>query len=849
MSKGRLRIFLGMCPGVGKTYAMLLAAQQRQDNGDDVAVGALETHGRIETTALSTGLHRIPPRRTEHRGIIIEEMDLDAVLARRPQLVLVDELAHTNAPGSRHPKRYQDVLEILAAGIDVYTTLNVQHLESLRDTVSGITGVVIRETVPDSILDHADEIELVDVTPGQLRERLADGKVYLGEQAATAAESFFREGNLRALREMALRVVADAADGQVREFLRDHAIRGPWRSRERLMVAVGSSPHASRLIRITRRLAAMLDATWIAVHVDSGRPEDEAAAARLASNLALARSLGGEIIPVSGVDPVAPILDAARRENVTQIVAGKAVDSTLWQRLAGGGIADRLVRHSGNIAVLLVHPGEAPPLAAQRPPEASFAWSQWSTAAALLLGVSGAALLLEPLIGYRPVTMLYMLAVAVAGLFLGRWPVIALAAGSALAWNFLFTQPRLTLSMWHGEDILLLLSFLIVAVAIGHQTSRLRRRERASHEAESRARTLYELTRVLAGSTDARTALRDALDQLTRTFVAEASVLLGGEELQPAAGFTPTDKEISVCRWSLDNNSPAGRFTTTLPEASILAVPLSNGDRRFGVLALRPAGNDLASPLRRDLLDAFAAHIVVLIERDEALRAQRDAKIRDASHRLQRALLDEVSHELKTPVAVITAAVERLRESPAEADSSGLLREVESAARRLERVTSQLVTLSRVQSGLVVPNPEMCDARDLLGEIASEFGAEAARIRIECRDFTFSADAGLLHTALSNLVRNALQYSPAGSEVVLQASDADGAAIFSVDDRGPGIPEDQRGRLFERFQRGHDATSFGMGLGLSIAKCFSEAIGGSLTCSDREGGGTHFAIHLPQACA
>jgi len=849
MSKGRLRIFLGMCPGVGKTYAMLLAAQQRQENGDVVAVGVLETHGRIETTALSTGLRRIPLRRIEHRGIFIEEMDLDAVLASKPSLVLVDELAHTNAPGSRHPKRHHDVLEILAAGIDVYTTLNVQHIESLRDTVSGITGVKIRETVPDSILDRADEIELVDVTPGQLRERLAEGKVYLGERAATAAESFFREGNLRALREMALRVVADAADGQVRDFLRDHAIQGPWRSRERLMVAVGSSPHSARLIRITRRLAAMLDATWVAVHVDTGPPEDEAAAARLSSNLALARSLGGEIIPVSGVDPVAPLLEAARRENITQIVAGKAADATFWQRFTGGGIADRLVRQSGNIDVLLVHPGETPTPAAETRRRTPPAWGQWSVAALLLAGVSGAALLLEPLLGYRSVTMLYLLAVAVSGLFLGRGPVIALALGSALAWNFLFTQPRLTLSMWRGEDILLLLSFLVVAVVVGHQTSRLRQREKASQEAENRARTLYELTRVLAASTDAQTALRLALQQLTRAFAAEAAVLLGGEDLQPAAGFTPTAKELSVCRWSLDNDEAAGRFTSTLPEASILALPLASRGRRFGVLALRPSTGDLASPLRRDLLDAFAAHIVVLIEREEALRAQRDARIQDASHRLQRALLDEVSHELKTPVAVITASVERLRQSPAGEDSRDLMCEVESAARRLDRVTSQLVTLSRVQAGLVAPQPEVCDARDLLGEIASEFGADASRIRIECGDFTFSADAGLLHTALSNLVRNALQYSPAGSEIILRGTEANGGAVFSVDDRGPGIPEDQRGRLFERFQRGHDVTSVGLGLGLSIAKCFAEAIGGSLTCRDRDGGGTQFAIHLPAARA
>ncbi|MBE2180254.1 MAG: sensor histidine kinase KdpD [Chthoniobacterales bacterium] len=845
MSNGRLRIFLGMCPGVGKTYAMLLAAQQCQENGDEVVIGVIETHGRIETLALSAGLRRIPPLAVEHRGITIEEMDLNAVLACKPDLVLVDELAHTNAPGSRHPKRYQDVLEILSAGIDVYTTLNVQHLESLRDAVAGITGVKVRETLPDSLLDRANEIELVDITPEQLCGRLAEGKVYLGDRAATAAEAFFREGNLRALREMALRVVADRADREVRTFLKENAIQGPWRSRERLMVAVGSSPHAGRLIRITGRLAGMLDATWIAVHVDTGHHDDDAGASRLAANLALARSLGGETISVSAVDPVEALLAAAQRENATQIVAGKATESGFWRRLVGGDIADRLARRSGSIDVLLVHPGEGPEPTLP-PRHRAPVWQQWLIAAAILLGVSTVAFLLEPVMGYRAVTMLYMLAVAVSGLFLGPWPVVGLASGSALAWNFLFTQPRMTFSMWHHEDIILLLAFLIVAVIIGHQTSRLLRRERASQEAESRARALYELTCVLAASVDFPEALRRALRQITHAFSGEAAVLLGGDHLKPSTGFTPTDKELSVSQWAFEHNEAAGRFTGTLPEASILAIPLASGERKFGVLALRPGGNELANPLRRDLLDAFAAHLVVLIERDEALRTLRDSKIQAASNQLQRALLDEVSHELKTPVAVIGTAVERLRETASGLESADLLHDVELAARRLDRVTSQLMTLSRVQAGLVIPQPEHCDAHDLLSEIAGEFGEEAARIRIDCESFTFSADAGLLHTALANLVRNALQYSPATGDVILRGREQGNAVVFSVDDRGPGMPEDKHEKLFERFARGPGVTSPGMGLGLSIAKRFTEAIGGALSCENRDGGGTTFAIRLPR---
>jgi two-component system sensor histidine kinase KdpD len=443
-----------MCPGAGKTYAMLLAAQQRQEDGGKVAVGWVETHGRVETTVMASGLRRIPPRAVTHRGITLEEMDLDALLRDRPDVAVVDELAHTNAPGSRHPKRYQDVLELLAAGIDVFTTVNVQHIESRRDAVAKVTGIVVRETVPDSVIDRADEIELVDVTPEQLRQRLAEGKVYLGERAARAGESFFREGNLKALREMALRIVADHADREVRRHMKQNAIRGPWRSRERLMVAVAPSPHAERLVRLTRRLADGLDATWIAAHADTGAVVDEASRDRLSANLALARSLGAEVVSVSGSDAAEALVELARRENVTQIIAGKALHPRVWRP----GLSERLVRLSGEIDVLLVHPGAAtgacPPVA--RGQSAGGWWRDAVLAFGLLAAGSTLGLLVEPLLGYRSVTLLFLLVVAASGLFLRPGAVLGLAVASAAAWNLLFTEPRMTLVMWKSEDFVLL---------------------------------------------------------------------------------------------------------------------------------------------------------------------------------------------------------------------------------------------------------------------------------------------------------------------------------------------------------------------------------------------------------
>lgn len=828
MTPGRLRLFLGMCPGVGKTYAMLLAAQQRQEEGIDVVIGWLETHGRIETTAVAAGLRRAPPRVVDHRGVPLEDMDLDALLTRRPGLAVVDELAHTNAPGSRHPKRWQDVFELLAAGIDVYTTLNVQHIESRRDAVARITGILVRETVPDSVIDRADEIELIDISPGQLRQRLAEGKVYLGDRAARAEEAFFREGNLRALRELALRVVADRADRDVRRHLKENAIPGPWRSRERLLVGVGPSPHAARLIRFARRLADSLDATWVAAHADTGGPDDPAASDRLAANLALARSLGAEVVSTNGVDAAEALVALARRENVTQIIAGKTLGRAPWNP----SLSERLLRRSGEIDVLLVHPGEfieKPRAPAAAPPSR---WGRDALAAAGMLAAgSAAALLAEPFLGYRSVTWLYLLVVAAAGLFLSRWAVISLAVASAFAWNFLFTEPRMTFSMWRGEDILLLLTFVIVAGLVGHQTSRLLRRERASREDETRSRTLYELTRALTEETDLASALARALRQVESLGEGEAAILLAGAAgLEPLAGAALTDKERSVCQWAAQAGEAAGRFTSTLPEAPVIAIPLRLGERVLGVLAVRPGTTVLASPLRRDLLDAFAAQAAVLIERAEAERARRRA----ASHDLQRALLDNVSHELKTPAAVIRAGVERLRHDPA----SPVLDELAAAAARLDRVTTQLVTLSRVEAGLVQPQPEQCDARDLLEEVSADFPGSS--VRLSAPDaLTFRADPGLLHGALANLVRNALEH--AGGEVELAAAQRAGGGIeITVADRGPGVGPD----AFERFRRAGGARPGGLGLGLSIARHFVEAQGGALTVEPRAEGGSVFRVRL-----
>lgn len=465
IGEGRLKIFLGMCPGVGKTFAMLLAGQARQEEGAEVVIGVIETHGRIETTAIAAGLGRIPRKKFTHRGVTLEEMDLDAILTRKPQLALVDELAHSNAAGSRHPKRWQDVMELLQAGIDVYTTLNIQHIESQRDVVRQITGVAVHETVPDSVIDRADEIELIDLTPEQLRKRLEEGKVYLGERAVTASTNFFREGNLKALREIALRITAEKADRDLRIFMRSRRIDGPWRSRERFLVAVGGSPFSERLIRLARRAATAVHGTWIAVSVDTGKTTDSAVQTRLETNLALARSLGAEVILTTGTSIADALLRVSRENNVSQIIVGKPLVHPVIEWLSGGSLVGKLIRHSGDIDITVVRadksarPWKPDFSALGRPPFLR----ELGIGALAVTGTTVLGMLLQPAIGYSTVGLLYLLAVLVSATVLSRAAILAMATLTAFAWNLLFIPPTLTFRIGGIHDTVLFGLYFVVA--------------------------------------------------------------------------------------------------------------------------------------------------------------------------------------------------------------------------------------------------------------------------------------------------------------------------------------------------------------------------------------------------
>jgi two-component system sensor histidine kinase KdpD len=847
-SRGRLKIFLGMCPGVGKTYAMLLSAQQRQEEGVRVVIGYLETHGRVETTAVAAGMPRVPRRKVKYRDVELEEMDLDAILQSKPALVLVDELAHSNVAGGRHPKRWQDVVEILDAGIDVFTTLNVQHIESYRDVVTQITGAPASEAVPDSMIDLAEEIELIDISPQELRKRLADGKVYLNERAAAAALSFFRDGNLRALREIALRIATEKADSELRDFLSAKSISGPWKAGERFLVAVGTSPFSGHLIRWTRRVCALTHGTWMAVFIDNGAVLGAEERQRLDKNLALARSLGAEVLATVGTDIAGTLLRVARENNATQIVVGKPLGHPWIDFLRGGSLVDKLIRGSGDIDIFVVRAekaAHAPHFSLGRPDWPKLAReSGWGLLGVLAMTIVG--LFLNPYLGYASVGLIYLLGVLAASMFLSRWPILLTAACTALAWDFLFIPPHFTLFIGGAHDVILFVTYFVVALVAGSFTGQLRAREAADHRREAQATALYRFSRAVVESETVREGIERGLSQIDMLFDCASSVLAGEEgSLKSLAGETLTASETAVAAWALERGQAAGRFTDTLPQAAGLYLPLRAGGDPVGVLGLRLA-RALTLP-ERELIETFAAQLGLLIERERHQRNAEQARLREKSESLERTLLDSVSHEFRTPLAVITGAADELERSGEL--SRSLVGEIRIAARRLHRVVGNLLDITRIETGSIRAKSEWCDLEDVIGDAVARVGEEISgrRVSVDVADAVAAVqtDAGLLEEVLSNLLRNAAQHSPVESLIQVLASAEPGGVGIRVIDEGPGVAGDAV-RIFEKFHRGEGARVPGLGLGLSIVRGLVDCLGGTVQARPRADGqsGAEFQIVL-----
>lgn len=853
--RGSLKIYLGMCPGVGKTFAMLRQGQRLRADGRRVAVAVVETHGRAETQALLDGLPCVPRIRSEHRGATLEELDLEAVLALRPDVALVDELAHTNAPGSRHAKRWQDVVELLEAGIDVLTTLNVQHLESRAESVRQVTGVTMRETVPDSLLDLADDVELVDITALGLLRRLEEGKVYLGERAAAARDGFFREAHLHALREIALRVTAERVDRQLRN-LRSTTVKATvWRSGERLLVAVGPSPFSTQLVRWTRRLAGAQGAAWVAVHVDDGRvlPADDRA--RLDRNLALARELGAEVVVQRGRDIAAALVRAALDCNATQIVIGKPRRLRGWDWLPGAGTVDRLLRLGGNIDIYVV-PAEADGAAPSRPrvlPARRSGWSEYAAAAGLVAAVTAAGWLV-PADDYLVVGILTVLGTVVLSLRAGRGPVLLAGLAGALAWNFCHIPPRWTFTIGRAEDAATFFVCVATALVAGQLTARSRERAADAEAAERRASVLLRLSHALAAARTEDEGIFAALRQLDAHGAGTSALCVAdGGVLRPHfAGSSPLDeRELAVAAWALRNRRAAGRFTETLPGAAAFHTPLQHGDQVFGVLAVFPAAGAPFGFEERGLVETFAGQLALLLERGQLREARERERLLAASESLHRALLDSVAHELRTPLAVITTAAEGIAAAPASDRQADLAGELRIAVARLNRLVANLLDQSRLESGMLRARPDWCDASDLcnaaLESVRAELGERPVVLALAAHLPPFRADFALVERALANLLLNAANHTPDATPVELGASldAAAGVIAFHVADRGPGLPAGARAALFEPFSRPAGSRPGGLGLGLAIARGFLAAQGGTIEAGDNPGGGARFTIRLP----
>ncbi|MBU8872697.1 sensor histidine kinase KdpD [Reyranella sp. MMS21-HV4-11] len=863
-SRGKHKIFLGAAPGVGKTWEMLSAAHRRSREGIDVVVGVVETHGRVETEAQLKGLEILPRRIVEYRGRTIGEMDLDSILKRRPALVLVDELAHTNAEGSRHPKRYLDVEELLAAGIDVYSTLNVQHIESLNDVVARITRIRVRETVPDRVVDAADEVELIDLTPADLIARLAQGKVYVRDQAQRALRHYFSPGNLTALRELALRRTAVRVDEQMRSYMREHAIAGPWAAGERVIVCLDPGPGAANAVRAAKRSADALDAELIALYVETDRHAtlSDAEHARLAEAQRLAAQLGAEIVTVPGRSVVEEILAFARSRNATRVVVGKSRRSR-WFELRHGSVVDELVRAGSGLAVEVAPSGEGEQKSGPRDwlrdvPLTSGPYLEGALGAAMATAIG---VLIDRLIVLPNVSLVYVLPVLFSAARHGLVPSLWVSALSVACFNFFFLPPLYQFTIADPANVMALFLFVVVAVIASALAARTRTQtESARREARTTA-GLYAFSRKIAGVVDLYDLLWIVVSHLARLLGAEIVVLMpeaGG--LTTRAAFPPdgalSDADLAAARWSWDADRPAGRGTDTLPGGRWLFLPIRTSRSAIAVIGVLPnkEGHELNAGERR-LLEAVGNQAAVAIERVTLAEDIDQARLGAERERLRSAMLTSVSHDLRTPLASIIGALSSLRSFGERYDAAAreeLLATAQGEAERLDRFVGNLLDMTRLDAGAIVPKREAVEVGDLvstaLRRAAPLVAGHETSSAVSPDLPALQLDFVLAEQVLFNLLDNAAKYSAPGGRISVEARQESGRAAIMVRDEGPGLGEGDLDRIFDKFYRAEsgDRRRAGTGLGLAIARGFVEAMGGTLTARNRgDRSGAEFMVSFP----
>ncbi|MCC6471892.1 MAG: sensor histidine kinase KdpD [Alphaproteobacteria bacterium] len=854
--RGRLKVFLGAAPGVGKTFAMLEAARRRRADGVDVVVGLVETHGRQETAALIDGLEVLARKRIAYQGHLLEEFDIDAALARRPGLLLVDELAHTNAEGSRHPKRYMDVDELLKAGVDVYTTLNIQHLESLNDVVTRITHVRVRETLPDRMLEAADEVELVDLTPEDLLKRLHEGKVYVPHLAERARENFFRPGNLSALREMALRRVAERVDDQMVGYMRSHGIAGPWPAGERLMVCIGDDALAPFLVRAGRRMADQLKAPWVALHVERGTTGSQRNAE---GALGLAERLEGRTSRLVGADVAVEILHFARRNNITQIVIGRPQGGR-FARLFRRSLADALIEGSDGIAIHVVTPPR-PAKAARRWPVAAL--PHLSAVVTAVLGLGGVVLLglaVPDMRSLPNVGMLFLAVVLLNAVRHGLSAALLSAVLAFLAYNYFYTEPYFTLTVLHWHDVLALAVFLVVAATTGTLAGRVRDQMAGARARMAALQTLYDFARRLGKAKTCDELLHAVVLQAHRLSGRPAMILLPQNGMLEIRYSWPPDDEIEAvdkgaANWAYNNVEPAGSHTGTLPSAKWHFRPLRAGAGAVGIFGIAGAPEALPADLAQTL-DAMLDQAAVAVERIDFARKVALAETLAETERFRAALLSSISHDLRTPLTSILGSVTALRRDPGQfgAEARGeLLATIQEEAERLDRFVVNLLDITRLDAGAIKPKREWLQVAEVVETAARRIAGRLADRRLARnipRDLPLlRGDFVLLETVLANLLDNAIKHAANARRIEVFASVEQGMLCIGVSDDGDGVPQELLPRLFDKFFRiqRRDRTVAGTGLGLSICKGLTEAMGGTIEarCPAADGRGMRFTLRFP----
>lgn len=869
--RGKLKIFLGAAPGVGKTYEMLRTAHALKAEGVDVVVGVVETHGRAETQAMLAGLEVFPRKVRSYRGQDLAEMDLDGLIARRPAVVLVDELAHTNAPGSRHAKRHSDVEELRDAGIDVLTTLNVQHVESLNDIVARITRIRVRETVPDQVIDSADEVEVIDLTPADLIKRLGEGKVYVRDQAQRALKHYFSPGNLTALRELALRRTAQRVDDQMVTYMRSHAIAGPWAAGDRILVCISDDLVTGGLVRYAKRMADRLKAPFTAVYVETARHQrlDEAARDRVADALRLAEQLGGEALTLPGSTVTEAIVSFAHAHNITQIVIGKSQRSR-WFELIHGSVVHDLLRRAEGISVHVIAGEQVDPdsNAARRPPAQASTrqkpqWQPYLMSALFALAALAAGVLVDDWLGLQNLSLVFLMAVLGSAVLYGFMPALFTAFASVAAYNFFFLPPLYTFTIRDPSNIWALGFFLAVALLTSRLTARVREQ---ADIARARARTTAQLSAFaskLAGIGDLDDLCWAACHQIALMLKLRVVLLLPDDTGLGLASAYPPDDHLSeadhaAALWAFENGKAAGRGAATLPGSPRLYLPLRTDRSTVAVVGITndDSSGPLLTPDDRRLLDALLDQAAVAIERVRLVRAIDQAKLESETERLRAAMLTSLSHDLRTPLAGIIAAVTSLKTGDAADDAptrAALLDTLHAEAERMGRFVRNLLDMTRLEAGALEQKREPTDLADVVSGAVRRAGPILAHHVLEMAVPTdlplVRGDHLLLEQAVFNLLDNAAKYAPAASTIRIEARRQVAHVCLSVMDRGPGIPPDLRERVFDKFFRvqARDHQQAGTGLGLAICRGFVEAMGGTVTVRDRDDGlpGACFDLTLP----